>query len=329
MAINANSRKAHAPAAGRRKEKPRQARIRPVFQQFDNVEDILINLLLNSRQRGGSTAVYDILYSMTQSTSNIGYLHGFSVGRRMALAAGGKNHIPDILEKRNFGKVIYQPLQDRLSISSTATPRLPLSIKKNIHVYEAGIIAGYMSTATGTRLSAVETRCTFNESDFCHFVCSPYGHRVRAVDAGSASVIASLAEAISRMPYHDHGISYDYSTLHIMPLIREPLLLHEVSAIMHLAGARLATGVPKTELEPIAEKIGASIGIRNVSVGTLRAEKAIRIKYGPYNSTEGFLKFSAQPFIGFATRLLGSRASIYKTINQDKTYTLSIELTRI
>lgn len=289
-----------------------------------DIEDLLISAFLNGTKKNRSTLIEDVFYSVTPSIADLGYKYGFSVGMHIYTKTGGaKNMIPEILEKLNFGKVLYNPFSDKLIITSTGRKAEPLAMGKNLHIYEAGIIAGYMSMATGLKLDANEVHCIYNRSDFCQFVCSPLTTPNFHLSQDSSKVIDALAKAIGTRHAAENGS--DYSILHMLPLLRQPLL-EEVAALLELAGTRLAETTPEGESEAAIGSIARNFGIERAELDASKKRKVLRLRYGKRNSINDFVTLSVQPFVGFTAAMFDSEASVYKTINRDRTYTARIEL---
>jgi hypothetical protein len=79
----------------------------------------------------------------------------------------------------------------------------------------------------------------------------------------------------------------------------------------------------------VLSNMAFNFGLKDISVQTKKKNKRIiKLRYGQYNSVDGFIMLTVQPFVGFCTEFFNSNASIYKSINQDKSYTITIELNR-
>lgn len=313
------------PAAKPRK-KARAARPAQKVVDAIDLEDLLINEFLGSSGNGRNILVEDVFYNITPSIADLGYKYGFSVGMHIYTKTheGARNIIPDILEKLNFGKVLYNPFSDKLIITSTGRRAMPLRLGKNLHIYEAGIIAGYMSMATGLKLDANEVHCIYNNSDFCQFVCSPLTTPNFHLHVEGNRVVETLASALGAQASQARERS-DYSILHMLPLLREPLL-DEMAALLDLAGTKLAKETPDERVESTLNSMARNLGVEKLKLDLSKKRKSLKLRYGRYNSLDDFVTLSIQPFIGFTTEKFGSEASVYKTINQDRTYTARIEL---
>lgn len=162
-----------------RKRRPIISYVQPVETGYD---DTIINSILSGRTRARATE-YSLLFNSVLSTitpglRNLYYKSGISIGKLVNKHYQKRKHyiwyeesvadLVSFLEMAGFNGITYNIFQDRIDIKFNNRDKTFLGT--HIHVFEAGIISGFLSSAKEQYIKVEEIACSNNGSDFCHFV---------------------------------------------------------------------------------------------------------------------------------------------------------------
>ncbi len=288
-----------------------------------DIEDLLIGMLVGCRpSQSNGTSIENLIYSTTSSTAELGYDFGFSVGRSMAFKLGKESGISSVLDRIGLKDSLYNPFVDEVMITSMHKHgQRGKPGPGAIHIYESGVIAGYLSASTGIRINASERRCVYSGSGECQFSAS-YGPRHNFYPIGISQVIAGIASELGSSKFARLDDGY-YRMLACVPLL-DSRLSEQVSKIMFMTGEKLARSGASMSVavENVANYFGASASSEK------RGRKSIiRLRFESYNSARAFVAMPAAIIAGlFNARGMSARVDF--STNSDSTYTAVIEATR-
>lgn len=288
-----------------------------------DLEDLLICMLVGGKSaESNGTDIENLIYSTTGSTAELGYDFGFSVGRSMAFKLGNESGISSVLDRIGLKDSLYNPFSDEVVITSgRRRGTQPTPSNRCIHIYESGVIAGYLSASTGVRINALEKRCTHNGSAECQF--SAASRPKPSFDAmGVPAAVSGIAAALASRKFTRLDDEYN-RILACVPLL-DSRLSWQVTKMMFMAGESLGrTGIPAREaIENVANYFGA-----RVEAEARGRKSIIRLRFESYNSVRAFVAMPAAIIAGLYTaRGMPARAD-FRT-NSDSTYTAVIEATR-
>lgn len=306
---------------------------KPAGRPATDREELLIRSMIRAASGGirGGIDVQDLTLSVADSARRLGYKSGFYIGERVfAIAGRDTEAFFGVLDRLGLGKVLYYPADGYAIITSAnGTPKAPLNA--NIHVFESGVMAGYLSGYVGRRVWARETVCTYNGSGFCQF---SIGQVPEGPDGGPqgwpgiGAVARAIAQRISDTDYLGaaKGADRDYLLLPSLPLING-LLLEETSRILYLAGEQLASMDTGDGYKEALKRIGAYFDLDGVGISRIgRSKRVIRLKYKQYNSIDGLVRLSSSMVVGFLAKYFKSDPTVKRSVGKDGTYSVSITL---
>lgn len=293
----------------RRKHKIPHSKERQDIGPLD-LEQILVDRLSQNKSElkisRKALFIPEIIYSSTPSLKELAHSNGFSLGRLLYERSDKTmDSLLFTLEQAGMGKVLYHSSDNSATI--TAKPKIPEpNVKENVHIYESGIISGFIAAATNLVMNVTETHCVYNGNEMCRFVI----HGMEEYNQNDASIDPQeMLEAISKSIFSkvpDSKISEEYYLSYMTPLTSSPLC-DEVSRIMYVAGKSLASrSVPINK--NLMEMIKISFGLKNAKVigrnkfGPTR----LMIEYAPLNSNSQFLSISQS----FLHGLLDNRKNV-------------------
>lgn len=309
-------------AKPRRRSRKRAARVARLANAYDVHELLVSDFAAHGSSSRADMDVEDVIYSATGSLASLGYKSGYAVGKSLFMKSGSKETVPSVMEKLGFGKVLYSPSSYRMVITSFGKRSPSLGIGDSLHIFESGIIAGFVSASSGLHVVTNETHCTSNRSDFCQFVTFPdTSANDRKSYPDARSIPASICVLMSERK--DPLRNARYHMLASLPLLDEPLL-GEVDKLLYLSGecvaAKCAPGAAKQAIASMAGYFGIEAELVRA-----RNRRVIKLRYGHYNSSDGFLKYSTAMLLGFASRMFGGEITLERGTTTSGNYTVTIE----
>jgi len=243
-------------------------------------------------------AIQDILYNATPTLRQIAYNSGFSFGKALYERSDKSiGKLVDVLHAAGFKNILYYPFEDKAVIK--VKQESSYNINKEVHIFESGIIAGYMSAASGKIIYVNERRCVFNGANLCEFVAEPIAS-VKIEEDYDENVVENLAQVLSKS---DSKLSQEYMLFSLLPLMKEPVK-SEISKLFYAAGSFLGKSNPN--IDKIAEKFGVIARKRG---------NGILLSYAPTNSMKGFVDLSAAFFAGWAKRVYNKGVEIKESLS--------------
>ncbi len=290
-----------------------------------DVDELMVTGIMKHAVPVADTTVQNIIYNSGDAARRLGYKFGFHVGQSVhAQSANGMAQFFDALENLGMGKALYYPSGSYATITSGKSARKYSSGSK-LHVFESGIIAGYLSGRTGRMINVTETACSSEGHDRCQFVAEPS----EVQQSNPAGRINNPSKEIARAIMLSNPVQRDGENTHLalsnIPFMQEPLT-SSVSRIFSDAGRNIAHtchGDYNAALKHISDCFDlAGIEVKNRA----RGKKVIRLKYKQYNSMEGLANLSGSMVLGFAKSFFRSNPQVRTGLSKDNTYFVDIRL---
>lgn len=318
-----------------RRARSRAVRARTEQQYYGDMEELLVRNIskkIEKQSKTTSSLFPHMLHNMTASARMLAYKSGFSVGRNLFLGSGESTNAVSLinaLESAGLGRVMYSPFSDRVVVTAKHTPS-EHRLNHKTHVFEAGLIAGYLSASSGRNITVSESHCIQEDSDFCQFVAKPGEMGVPEEEEITAyNSLNDLADAFASRIYSvdfAHRVRDEYYVLSILPFIQERVQ-EEASKVLYLVGKRIGAGksaIDDKKFAGLADVIGAST-IKIVKMEGNKP-KLIRLKYKPSNSFKSYTDLSAALVVGILENLYGTKLQVVRRVNSDRSYTLDLLL---
>lgn len=292
-----------------------------------DLEDALTRSVVSGKGEASfiGMPLQDIIYSSTPSLKSMAYKYGFSIGKNVHSMSGSDNALLQVLESAGLGKVIYYPFEDRVVITSAQSRERGGTFKENVHVCDSGIIAGYLSAATGSEIRVKETHCVYNGSNFCQFVATPYeqgSEEERRHDLDS--VVDALSQSLQG---EEHGMREDFYMLTAVPLMKEPVL-NEASKLLYIAGNRMAESADASKGTEAIINMARRVGVKHATIRTDKkgTPRSINLEYGQNTSTKPFVELSTSLLAGFTNSLYNSHAEMTRKLGKRSNYIVNLNL---
>lgn len=330
------AKKSHPPAkkARRAKAPPRagaQSRQPKVPSAvFSDLEGFLVHQISARKgdQKSSSHLLAELLYNITPSMRRLGYISGFRAGLMLSSNHNSSNSMHPLiaaLESAGFSKILYHPTKHSVVIKASHHPDCENGASSKAHIFESGLIAGYLTESTHTPLKAVETRCVHGGGSVCQFVAEREADldQMGAFE-GVDEMIAALSDSLGRRKIEGR-ISESYFALQILPLTKPPIN-SEISKLLHLAGERVAARTPKIT-EQTADKLRALFGLQKIKLAKgRRGISAISATLMPSNSFSGYAEMVGAFLSGMLYEKSGKVASVQRRLGGDGSYTLELAI---
>ncbi len=213
-----------------KKEGARHAAKRQLVEMPKSTELYLINQVLKSKEPAEQFAsLQSIIYNFTSETRQFGYKAGFALGELV-----GRNfeftHLQKLFENAGFGKLLYTPTEREAIVIADMTSEVDAGMP--MHVFEAGMLAGFFSAKTGRVLGAEESHCQLNGSKCTFFIGA--GKMPRT---GALADFSKATDAIADSLEHAKACK-SYYILSFLPILEEPLLSSSAK-LAYLLGKKL------------------------------------------------------------------------------------------
>ncbi|MDE1855824.1 MAG: 4-vinyl reductase [Candidatus Micrarchaeota archaeon] len=287
----------------------------------EDFEDFLMQRISLHATKRADALLAELLYNLTPATKSLGYASGFGAGLVLSAKHNKFNTIHPLinaLENAGFHSILYRPGRSAVVIDAHHNPDCKHGIDGEMHVFEAGMIAGYLSHATGRRLNVHEKLCAHGKSSACRFVGSE-DQQLNHIEGfgGIEEMRREMRNAMSK--HREAKVSGEYFSLQIIPFTKEPLRT-EMVKLMHQVGK----GLPSSKLSAEAlRSMAALFDARSVKVKKEGRTTTARIELHPENSSGGYADIVAAFFAGMVHKD-GKRMVIDRKPGSDGSYTIEI-----
>lgn len=287
-----------------------------------DIEDLLVEMVFGSGSNAvNGTDLENLIYNTTPSLGSIAYGFGFSVGRAATLKLGMDAPLNSVLDRIGLHDSLYYPLRDKVIITSRPHQHNRVNLGRNIHVYEAGVISGYLSTSTGMQVTAEEKRCIYNGSRECQFAAIPLSPKPTFSGMGIEQAAGAISATLGSIRFTKSEGGY-YRPLAYLPLTDSKISKH-ILKMMVMTGERIGEAYGKGYLNQLVSNLANYFGVKDAKVERKGRKTIIKLRYESYNSIHTFVAIPAAMIVGFA-KSTGRSPQASFTTNSDGTYTAHI-----
>lgn len=291
---------------------------------FSDTEDMLLDLLVKGNNiTENGTDIENLLFSISPGTGAMGYTFGFSIGRAISLKLGQGAAISSVLERLGLKNSLYHPFNDKVVITSTerkAHPKPYLGSK--VHIYEAGLLSGYLSASTGMPIVASEKRCIYDGSGECQFNAFAVSSKPAYSNIGVENIASAIAYEFTNSHFKKTKNDY-HRALAFLPFT-DNSISKSILKVMLITGEKIGKSQSNTDMRQVIYNISNYFGIKTAEIETRPKKTIIILKYESYNSTNAFVAMPAAIIVGIA-KSRGRKAIVRFTTN-GRYYTTSISI---
>lgn len=306
-------RKSSSAKVSARQEKPKRrnaavaAMQQSVYREYGYEEALIKNIVDGSKKDlvpESAITFASSIAALTPSMKRISYNHGQSVGRELySLLFARRGYrwymesVADLVtffEMAGYRNVMYKILTDRIEIIIHKEDHYNMGC--TLHSFEAGIIGGFMSAASGNRTIATELSCCNNNGRYCNFSTFLFG------EDKSAGIKDIVKFASVQMGDMTRSICPEYQLLAMQPLM-DKTYSGEVSLLLEQLGRLVSESIksadPKIkEREKLerASHICASFGLGDMAY-TLKPAK-VEVAFNGVRAKKEFVDISVRFLCG-------------------------------
>ncbi len=288
-------------------------------------------LLLKRATEAGHTVplrglqIQDIFYSSAPELRVLAFKSGFNLGAEAYRKSGGSmGPLQRLLENAGLGKIVYYPFESRSTFTSRALKHWDKSLGVNLHVFESGIISGYLSAHAGRSVIAEETACVFNGSNHCMFLAKPGSlHADLHHSLEFADILRALRYAVEHAETQRgwHG----YYVLETIPLFSEPVFSESLK-FLYLLGKMTAEGhLPRPEREVALAAL--FVGLDGAKVTSAKKHGvSITLSYRSETSLGRFVDITSAFMSGIVKGAYGRNVKVSRTLSGRGVYNVKMEV---
>jgi hypothetical protein len=290
-----------------------------------NYDTLLLNRLV--LRQGEPTRrhlqLQELLYAYAPELSELAFKYGFGLGAEAyRISGGGMGALERLMYNSGFGRMVYHVSESRSVLAFSGVDPMGESTRANMHVFQAGVISGYLSAHSRRRIYAREEGCAFNGAKSCVFVARPHGYVEETRPAlGFTAVLNAMDSAIGRGMRNASSDSY---VLAMGPFFGEPLL-SEASRFLYMAGKQLSKG--GGALDGRIKAIAGFLGIKSASVNVSKnVASAVTLSYDHATSVRGFVELTAAFVSGFVKGRMGVSPRVQRSVSRTGAYIIRLLL---
>lgn len=326
MAAKASTRSAHA--AGRNRRVAARGRSKPSVAATRDAA-LIRKMLLSDCSERRHLLIQDLIYNLSCELCDLAYSSGFDLGAEAYKDSDRTfDALGRLLNNAGMGKTTFRPFEHHGIVTAYGVDSHGARLGVNIHAFEAGLIAGFLSAHARKRIIVREMNCAYNGAGFCQFVASSLLGKVE--DHGKAVSLGKLATLVdsSMRSRASLGTSKPYYALLTRPLLNEPMLSN-ASKLMYLIGKKIAESVPRNprEFERGVARMASYLGIERAKVTSGRGRsRAIDLYYDHYCSTSGFVDLTTAMLAGFSKGVFNKNVYVQKRLSGRGNYSVRMSL---
>jgi predicted hydrocarbon binding protein len=313
---------------------PQEAPPAPTIASY---EEALLESIIRLEGRTKSTE-YPIMFnsvlsSFTPSIRSLYYRHGVSIGRELYRRYNSERRyiwyeegIADLvsfLEKAGFNGITYNIFQDMIEINFNNRDRTFLGT--HIHVFEAGMISGFLTAGKRQQVKIEEISCSNNGSDFCRFVTT---NAPAQFESDSHYVLERFIDSV-KPHLESAGAKASFAEEYTV-LSSAVLTAQEYAGQMHRVIYYLGSEIG-SRLKPLnrqrLEKLYKIIGMGELKANSMRP-LSIRITFPTLKAKKEFVDISIAFLDALLKASMGNMAISTRHSKKKNSYILHIKETR-
>ncbi len=315
---------------------PRKANRMPGYPQQapQSYEETLLKRIISGR-KAGNASEYSIIFNsalsgLTPGIKDVYYKSGFSVGRALyKLYHSDKRYVwyeesvADLVaffERAGFSGITYNVFPDRIDLKFNNRDRTFLGT--NVHVFESGIICGFLTAGKKQQVRVEEISCSNNGSDFCHFVTY---QSIPHPESDGKFVLNRLINGIMlhlNGNYTKQGFADEYSALSSSVIMESAYSEHMSKILNHLGGEIASKSFKPTPNN--LERLYELLGLGRLKVKSLRP-LGVEIQFPMLKAKKEFVDISIAFLNGLLKDAIRKDSKINtKATKRNSSYVISI-----
>jgi hypothetical protein len=290
-------------------------------------EELLIRRLSQSPQKVQvrGLEMQDLIYNSAEELRSLAFKSGFNLGSEAYRNSDrSMSSLEHVLEHAGFGRVLYYPFESHSTFSSAMVRSGGINVSTNVHIFEAGIISGYLTAHSGQRVAVEETECVFNGSRYCRFIAGKEERMEAVPSLEFPNMILALQSALISAEKPSGGSSY--YMMAVGPLLEEPVF-SEASKFLYLAGKMLARSRMIPGFEQTIMRAANLLRIERSSIKVDRKGNVeVRLVYGRATSVNRFVDLTVAFISGLVKGLSGRGVRTERKLDSRGVYNVKMEV---
>ncbi|MGD0510570.1 MAG: 4-vinyl reductase [Candidatus Micrarchaeaceae archaeon] len=279
------------------------AQLQPPAPVLGYEQTLLNNIISNAKPSGAteySIILNSVLSTLTPGMRAVYYNNGLSLGRSLYNLYHARMHyiIPDecvsdivsFLENAGYANTTYHIFPDRTDIKFNGRDSTLLGA--SMHVFESGLIAGFISASTQQHVRVEEIACSNNGARQCHFVTLAAPLPIQTPGRDTMNMFIESAKAIAGMQGKpaDHGFSEEYLMLASSLITNQEYSVH-IARVMHHIGREIGNELKNPARLKRLERLFDTLGLGKLKVGSA-ARLSIELRLDRLKAKKGFVDIS-------------------------------------
>ena len=268
--------------------------------------------------------IQDLVYSTAPELQSLAFKAGFNLGAEVYRESDGSIlSLEHVLENAGLGKIVYYPFESHSVLTSRSVKSNGIDLGTNVHVFEAGIISGYLSAHMKKNIVVKEQTCVFNGASACEFMATAGTvENIEHKPLEFTNVLRTLLKVIpeEKTPEMNNA----YYALAIKPLTSEPVL-SEATKFLYLTGKMLAQNLPDFK----RSVVGAAnlLGIQKTEVTNDKKKGVfVDLDFAHGTSANSFVDFSVAMLAGIMKGKFGRNVSVRKSKDRKGFYKVRLQV---
>ena len=261
-----------------------------------------------------------VMSSLTPGMRNLYYRSGVSSGKALYRVMDSRKRytwyeesvsdLVSFLEKAGFKRVTYNVFSDRIQIEFHGVR--PQRLGTALHVFESGIICGFLSAAKRQHMKVEEIQCSGNGASSCKFITT--SSLPLYLESDGHSVLDRFVESVNRsassgLPNAAPAFPEEYSVLSSSVMVEKEYAQH-MCRIAEYAGNAIGARLRESGkgMRSIG-RISEMLGLGKLSVRSSRPPK-IEARFDRLRAKKEFVDISIAFIGGMVGGVSGKRAGV-------------------
>lgn len=297
----------------------------PNEAKYLDIEEYLLSEILEKNTNNSTVKLplQTTIFLTTTSMRKLAYKHGYSIGRSLYVNYGESDKLLSFIESGGIGNLFYYPYGE-FTIIKSKVQKIDQNCNTNVHFYEAGVMAGYLSGFLDKDINVIETTCVNNGAESCQFNAS-YSI-LEPTFSGIKKIQLQNLIKLAIQNTNKENINNPYQILSLFPILNSKELTKILSKLLFISGYTLSENSNVNNLKESLDKLSRYIGtnILYQKTGNKKKSLKINITYNNLNSILEYVSLTSNLFVGLITGVTKKEVKTNITINKDNTYILKI-----
>ncbi|MDE1869847.1 MAG: 4-vinyl reductase [Candidatus Micrarchaeota archaeon] len=273
-----------------------------------------------------SDLLIELLYNLTPSTRAMGYNSGFQAGYRLSELRNGTNSLHiliNALTNAGFSNILYHPHKSSAIFEMSHHQDCKINLDATLHIFESGLIAGYLTHSTGRRMIVMERACAHGGNGRCQFVAEQIGDiNAPVAFEGTEQLVRSIKSSLSQKT--EKKISTEYFSLALLPLTAAPVK-EQLAKLLFLVGSEVSREIVLSEAN--LPEFCRIFSLDKMDIETKKGGiSSIGLTFNHLLSNSGYVELASSFFSGMVFRRAGAVPRLSRRIGKGGSYVAELRV---